>query len=319
MDTMRQRFTSTVSSLLDEDPELVLVLAAIGVTQFRDTGVIDRHPRRVVNVGIREQLLIGFAAGMALEGFRPIVHSYAPFLVERPWEQIRLDFSYQGVSGILVSIGASLDGVGSGRTHQAPEDVALMATLPNWKIHVPGHPNEAEDLLRSAVEDSSGVYIRLSNESNAIGRTPGLDRFDVVRRGSSAAATIIAVGPMLDRVAAATSDLGVNLLYANTVRPFDGETLRAVLRAPEVVLVEPYLAGTSSAEVSAVLRDTPHRLLAIGSPRVEHRRYGTAEDHYAALRLDEIGIRGKVTEFLGRRPVSGRRGPRIHKPELSGD
>ncbi len=163
-------------------------------------------------------------------------------------------------------------------SHGWPNDIATRFSVEDWsvsevdgrdhdEIHVPGHPNEAEDLLRSAAEDSSGVYIRLSNESNAIGRTPGLDRFDVVRRCSDAAATVIVVGPMLDRVMDATSDLDVNLLYANAVRPFDGETLRAELRAPEVVLVEPYLAGTSSAKVSAVLRDTPHRLLAIGSFR----------------------------------------------------
>ncbi len=299
---MRERFTSTVSNLLDEDPKLVLILAAIGSAQFRDRGVIDRHPTRVINVGIREQLMIGFAAGLALEGFRPIVHSFAPFLVERPWERIRLVFSYQGVSGILVSIGATFDEAGSGRTHLAPEDVALIGTLPKWKIHVPGHPNEAKQILKEAALDASSTYIRLSNESNRESRTLEPGRFYVVRTGSRDAATVIAVGPMLDRVAAATSDLDVNLLYAITVRPFDGDTLRNVLRAPEVILVEPYLAGTSSAEVSDVLRDTPHRLLALGAPRKEHRHYGTAAEHCAAHGLDEKGIRAKIVEFVGCRP-----------------
>ena len=69
----------------------------------------------------------------------------------------------------------------------------------------------------------------------------------------------------------------------------------------EVVLVEPYLEGTSAAEVSAALIDRPHRLLNLGLPRVEHRHYGSGAEHYAAHGLDVSGIRERIDRFLGQR------------------
>ncbi len=292
--TMRDRFAQVTTTLLEEDPRLAVVLAEIGLSAFG--GAVRRHPDRVINVGIREQLLIGVVSGLALAGLRPIAHSYAPFLVERPFEQVKLDLAHQGVGAVLVSVGASYDWPEGGRTHQAPEDVAVLSTLPDWQIHVPGHPDEAELLLRHAVARDGNVYLRLSARANAQPMPIEPGRLQVVRRGSQA--TVIAVGPMLDRTLKATADLDVTVLYAATVRPFDVDTLRAELPTPAVVLVEPYLQGTSALEVSEALRDTRHRLLSIGVRRMEHRRYGTPEQHDEAHCLDLASLRHRVGQFL---------------------
>jgi transketolase len=297
-DTMRERFVDVTSALLDTDPHLALILADIGVSGFAATGAVGRHPDRVVNVGIREQLLIGVAAGMALEGFRPIVHTYAPFLVERPFEQVKLDLGHNDLGAVLVSVGASHDWAAGGRTHQAPGDVALLSTLADWEIHVPGHPDEVEVLLRSAAAGHGRVYIRLSEQTNDAPMDIARKGFTAVRRGRGAAPVVIAVGPMLDRVILATAGLDVTVLYAATVRPFDGEGLRSALEGPEVVLVEPYLAGTSAGEVDEALIDTPHRLLTLGVPRMELRRYGTASEHDAAHGLDARGLRSQLARFF---------------------
>jgi transketolase len=294
-DTMRDRFARVTGKLLDEDPRLAVVMADIGVAGFARAG--RRHPHRVINVGIREQLMISVASGLALSGLRPIAHSYTPFLVERPFEQVKLDLAHQGVGAILVSIGASYDASDNGRTHQAPEDVALLSTLPDWTIHVPGHPDEAELLLRDAAAADGNVYLRLCAQSNPAPMLIEPGRFHVVRRGSRA--TVIAVGPMLDRTLEATADLDVTVLYGTTVRPFDADTLRAERPAPTVVLVEPYLQGTSAMWVSEALRDTPHRLLAIGVRRMENRHYGTPEEHDEAHCLDVASLRRRIGQFLG--------------------
>lgn len=294
-ETMRERFARVSSDLLDNDPRLAVVLAEIGRDGFAEAQ--HRHPRRIINVGIREQLMIGVASGLALAGMRPIAHSYTPFLVERPFEQVKLDLAHQGVGAILVSVGASYDSAGSGRTHQAPEDVALMSSLPGWTIHVPGHPDEAELLLRDAVAAEGNVYLRLAARANATPMPIQPGRFAVVRRGS--AATVVAVGPLLDRVLQATDGMDLTVLYAATVRPFDGATLRAELGASSVVLVEPYLEGSSAACVSDALSHVPHRVLSIGVQRMENRHYGTPEEHDRAHGLDGPSIRRRIDRFLG--------------------
>ena len=294
MDTMRQRFEQVTSSLLDSKPDLAVVLAVIGASQFAPA--MRRHPDRVIDLGIREQLLISVAGGLALAGMRPVAHTFAPFLVERPFEQIKLDLTHQETGAVLVSAGGSVDYPGYGRTHLAPGDVALIDTLPGWTIHVPGHPDEAELLLRDAVAASGRVYLRLSLPANAAPFVSRPGGFTVLRAGRSG--TVVAVGPMADAVLSATAGLDLTVLYAATVRPFDAATLRATLTAPDVVLVEPYLAGTSVAEAAAALSDRRHRLLGLGIGREDLHRYGTPEEHLRAHGLDAAGLRARISAFL---------------------
>ncbi|MGP3689466.1 transketolase family protein [Streptomyces sp. IBSNAI002] len=298
MDTMRERFISVTSRLLDEDPRLALVLAEISMDGFLPAQ--QRHPDRVVNVGIREQLLVGVGGGLALTGLRPVLHTFASFLVERPFEQIKLDFGHQGTGGVLVSASASYDWPSGGFTHMAPGDVALMDTLEGWTVHVPGHPDEAEALLRHAcAAGDDKVYVRLSQQSNAEPRPVEGLRFQTVREG--AGGVVLAVGPLLDNVLAATEGLGLTVLYAPTVRPFDDAALREAARSAgtgDVVLVEPYLTGTSTAAANDALADVPHRVLGLGVGRAELRRYGTIDEHTAAHGLDPRSLRERVTAFL---------------------
>ena len=316
---MRERFASTASRLLDDDPRLAVVLAEIGKDGFADAG--RAHPDRVINVGIREQLLVGVGGGLALTGMRPIVHTFASFLIERAFEQVKLDFGHQGVGGVLVSAAGSYDWPAGGFTHMAPGDVALMDTLDGWTVHVPGHPDETEALLRDAAgAGDDSVYVRLSAHANAAPRDIAPGRFLTVREGRDG--VVVAVGPMLDGVLAAVEGMDVTVLYATTVRPFDGRALRAATgaaaagtdagtdagtaatgtaaAATDVVLVEPYLAGTSTAAANDALAHVPHRVLGLGIARRELRRYGTMEEHLAGQGLDPGSLRERIAGFLAR-------------------
>jgi transketolase len=290
-DTMRQRFIAAAGDLLEADDRVVVVLAVISHGLFADAGLTERFGDRIIDVGIREQLQVGVAGGLALEGFTPIITGYAPFLVERAFEQLKLSVTHQGVRAIAVSIGASWDASGEGRTHQAPEDVALMATLPGWDVHVPGHPDELELLLRHAHRSDRSAYIRSSTEANAQAHltTPG--RVVTLRRGSAASPTVLAVGPTADATLEAVADLDATVLYTATVVPFDERGLRARVVGDELILIEPYLSGTSTGRVARALSDRPMRIRSHGVEDPEMRRYGTPADHRRLHRLDRAGIR----------------------------
>jgi transketolase len=288
----RTQFARTATDLLEEDLSTALVLAEISARFFGEAA--RRHPDRALNVGIREQLLVNVGAGMALTGMRPIVHTFGTFLVERAFEQLKLGFGHQGVGGVLVGVGGSFDASSAGRTHQAPGDVALMDTLPDVGIHAPGTAAETDEVLRRAVAGEGLHYVRVVEQTNRESFAgPGLH---VVRRGSGA--TVVALGPVLGEVLEATAERDVTVLYAHTVRPFDASTLRAVLTRPDVVLVEPWLAGTSARSVADALVDVPHRLLALGTRRIELRHYGSPAEHQRAHGLDAAGIRRSVDAFL---------------------
>ena len=290
MFTMRRAFATVANDLLETNPRVAFAFADIGTRDFPPSD-------RVINVGIREQALIGATAGLALSGLRPFAHSYAPFLIERPFEQIKLDFGHQGLGAVLVSIGASFDAASEGRTHQAPGDVALLSSLPDWTIQIPGHPLEVVEMVRAAADRDDRTYIRLSADTNSEAG-PVTGKLTRIREGSDHSATAIAVGPMLDRVLEAVRGQDVTVLYASTVRPFDREGLSQAANGDSIVLVEPYNEGTSAAEDTAALEDRPPRLLSIGVKNMEHRRYGTRYHHAEAHGLDAASMHDRIAAFL---------------------
>ena len=296
--TMREQFAATVADLLDDDSRVAVVLADISSDAF--AAAMRTHPARVFNVGIREQLMVSTAGGLALIGMRPIIHSYAPFVVSRAFEQLKLDIGYQGLGAVVVSIGSSYDDTGAGMTHFAPEDVALFDTLPGWQVHVPAHVDEVDPVLRDAGADGGRHYIRLTRRGSAaivVARTGAATCARDRGRSDSAA------------VEEATRGLDVPVLHVTAVRPFPAQALRRrvfeLSGDADVVLVEPYLAGSSAHDVAAALVDVRHRLLSLGVGRRDLHRYGSAGDHDVAHGLDAASLRVAIGDFVAAAVQSG--------------
>ncbi len=293
--TMREQAAATIVDLFRRDERVAIVTADISLDQLRPA--MRHDPRRAVNVGIMEQTAVGVAAGFALEGYHPVVHTIAPFLAERPLEQVKLDFGYQGLGGLFVSVGASYDYGESGGTHHAPGDVQALGSIPRVEVVVPGTPRETDELVRATYANGLPTYLRTSVVENARPVELASGGLTPVRRGS--ALTVIAVGPLLERTLEAVDGLDATVLYATTVVPLDAATLAAeAAPAPEVVVVEPFYEGTLAAQVSAALAHRPTRLLSVGVPRAFISRYGTPTQHDGVLGLDVPGIRRRIHQFV---------------------
>ena len=222
-EAMRIAASEAVVELFHEDPRVAVVLAEISTDLFEPA---FRHdPRRAVNAGIMEQSMVGIAAGFALEGFLPVVHTIAPFLAERALEQVKLDFGYQGLGGLFISTGASYDYGTSGFTHHSPGDVAALSTVPRMQIHVPGAAAEAHAIVRETYANGRPTYVRTTKAENASARELATGGLTLVRRGTEL--TVVSVGPMLDRTLASLDGIDATVLYATTVVPLDAATLAA--------------------------------------------------------------------------------------------
>jgi transketolase len=293
MKAMREQAMATATDLFERDENVAIVMADISLDYLQPA--VEHDPRRAVNAGIMEQSAVGIAAGFALEGFHPIVHTLAPFLTERPLEQIKLDFGYQGLGGTFISAGAAYDYGESGGTHHAAGDIQALGSIPGLEVLVPGSAPETDALLRANYANGRPTYLRTSVVENRhpVDLAPG--GLTVVKRGTEL--TVIAAGPFLSRTLDALEGIDATVLYATTLVPLDADTL-AREATSKVVLVEPAYEGTSAAQVAAALSHRPAQLLSIGVPRRFIERYGTSAEHDAALGLDVRGIRDRILSLL---------------------
>jgi len=291
---MRKQFISTTQDLMAKDERLVVLLGDIGVFGFRNA--FEQFPQRIYNIGICEQAMTGMAAGLSKEGLVPVVHSIAPFVVERCLEQLKVDFCYQKLGGNIVSVGGSYDYAALGCTHHCPGDVALLKSLPGAEIVLPGTPQEYDRLFRAAYANGRLTYFRLSERSNAQSFEVEFGRAKIIKQG--ARATVVAVGTALAPTLTATQDLDVTVLYYTTIAPFDGETLRQNNAGGKIVLVEPFYTGTLAADIHVAIGSTAVALETIGVPHRFLTNYGHAEEHDEAIGLTAAGIRQRVQGFI---------------------
>jgi transketolase len=156
---MRRRFGKIINELAKKDTKIILLVGDIGYSIFDDFR--NEHPKRFFNLGICEQSLIGVASGLALEGLKPWVYTITPFLIERPFEQIKLDIDQQNANVKLIGFA---DYPHLGPTHCEINDKKLMSLFKNIESYFPRNSDETEKFIYQSYNRKGPNFISLKND-----------------------------------------------------------------------------------------------------------------------------------------------------------
>ena len=156
---MRRSFGKVITELADRDEKIYVIVGDIGYRVFDEFR--QKHPDRFINIGICEQSMIGVSAGMALEGLNPWVYTITPFLIERPFEQIKLDIDQQNVNVKLVGYS---DYPTLGPTHTELNGKKLMQLFKNITSYFPKNGDETQKFTYQAYEKKGPAFISLKSD-----------------------------------------------------------------------------------------------------------------------------------------------------------
>ncbi len=314
-------FGKTLCALADENPAVVAITAAMpegtGLGAFREA-----HPERFVDVGICEQHAVTFAAGLATQGYTPVVAIYSTFM-QRSYDQIVHDVCLQNLPVVLCLDRGGLVGE-DGPTHHGAFDLSYLRHIPNLTVMAPADEAELQRMLVTAVGVGSPVAIRYPRGVGVgakLSRNPaGLKPLDVgkgalLREGRDA--IICAVGARVPAALAAAEALAaegldVGVFNARFIKPLDIQGIAALVEAcPRLLLLEENtMVGGFSSAVLEGLADWRDGAVLTGGLRVKRLglpdafvEHGPQKALRAQVGLDKDGVMRGVRALLAQKPV----------------
>ena len=270
----RQTFVETLLELAQTDSRIVAVCNdSVGSSNLG--AFAKAFPKRLINVGIAEQNMVGVAAGLANGGFIPFVCAAGPFLSGRATEQIKADIAYSNFPAILCAMSPGMSYGELGPTHHSIEDFAWMRAISNLVVMAPVDPKQTREALRWAATAGKPVYMRVARfKIPAV--TPDDHEFvmgqaDLLRDGKDV--TLIAIGTMVSRALdaaklLAAEGIDARVLNMATLKPVDAAAIVAAARdTGAIVTAEEGIIygglGSAVAEVSAQNCPVPMRILGV--------------------------------------------------------
>ena len=158
---MRRTFGKIITDLANKDDKIYILVGDIGYRVFDEFR--EKHPERFINMGICEQSIISVSSGMALEGLKPWVYTITPFLIERPFEQVKMDIDQQNVNVKLVGFA---DYPTLGPTHSEINGKALMKLFNNITSFFPKDGDETSKMTHEAYKGNGPAFISLKSDPN---------------------------------------------------------------------------------------------------------------------------------------------------------
>ena len=305
----RDAFAAELAKLAEEDGRVVAVCNdSVGSSKLGEFQ--RRWPKRLVNVGIAEQNMVGMAAGLANGGMLPFVCAAACFLTGRALEQIKADVAYSNANVKLCGMSAGMAYGALGPTHHSIEDFAWTRAIANLAVVAPADAAETAQAVRRAAERDGPVFLRLSR-MGVPDVSPPDGRFEIGRAATlreGGDLTIIANGVMVCRALAAAEALAkegaqCRVLNMSTVRPLDEEAVeKAAAETGGIVTCEEHSVfgglGGAVAEVVAVRH--PRRMRILGVPG-RFAPTGPADWLLNHFGLSPAGIAAAARELLDAR------------------
>ena len=252
---MRNAFADEITKIAEEDKRIFLLSGDIGNKLFDKYKEISHD--RFLNCGVAEANMIGVAAGLAMDGFKPVAYTITPFITSRCFEQIRIDVCYHNVPVIIVGVGSGLSYATLGPTHHSCEDIAILRSLPNLKIICPADAYEVRAALREAIKHNGPVYIRLGKKGEPLihKNIPSfkIGKGIIIKDGTNIC--LISTGNTLSLAQEVSqelekSNLSIGIVSMHTVKPLDEALLCDIFsRYKTVVTIEEHslIGGLGSA------------------------------------------------------------------------
>src|ERR1700724_735496 len=309
---MRPACVNKVFDLAIRDPRVVYIGSDLSpdLTQR----MRKEMPGRAFMEGVSEAHVIGMAAGLAMEGFIPFVHTIATFITRRCYEQVAVDLCLHNLPVRLIGNGGGLVYAPLGPTHLAIEDIAIMRALPNMTVTAVCDAKEMVRLMNSTLDWPSPIYIRLakggdrvvSNDENGftIGKAIPMRKAQGKRPIVLLATGVMTTSCLGAAEHLAKSGIDVSVVHFHTVKPLDEEAVLEFSRDAELVATveEGTMIGGFGSAVTDVLVEklgsSLPALVRIGLPDAFPHKYGLQEELFEVYGLAPAQIAARVSKSL---------------------
>jgi transketolase len=234
---VRNLFANVFYEEAKKDPRLCIVVADISPAGSMEK-LRKEYPKRFINTGVAEQIMIGMCAGMAMRGLKPFAYTIATFTLFRPYEFVRDDLCYQGLPVTIVGVGGGVTYSTLGGTHHAMEDVAIACAMPGMRVIAPCDPEEAKAATQYLVGQEEGpVYLRLGKAGEPVLSSAPFQfgKLRMLKEGNDAC--ILGYGPILKMAMQAAEGKSVAVASVHTLKPLDKEGIAKILGKYSKVIV----------------------------------------------------------------------------------
>ncbi|WKE67510.1 1-deoxy-D-xylulose-5-phosphate synthase [Gallaecimonas kandeliae] len=297
-----QIFGDWLCDMAARDPKLMAITPAMregsGMVRFS-----QEYPKQYFDVAIAEQHAVTFAAGFAIEGYKPVVAIYSSFL-QRAYDQLIHDVALMKLPVLFAIDRAGIVGA-DGPTHQGAFDLSFLRCIPNMVVMTPSDEDQCRQMLYTGYQWDGPAAVRYPRGSGtgiapqAEMRALPIGKGEQVRKGNKVA--ILAFGTLLAEARQAAEALDASLCDMRFVKPLDEDLIQDMAAQHEllVTLEENAVMGGAGSAVAEFLNSQGINkpLLQLGLPD-EFIKHGTQAEILAELRLDAAGITGRIKARL---------------------